>query len=399
MKRVFGDGEDYDEFKTTKKVVPLAATTAQKVGPQASAQAPGSQTPRSQASAATQLLASPPLMPPLMTSRPEALPQQPKALPQQPRPAPQRQADFLQDSERDNSFADIDLWLRKPGLPSSQKPLLVIGPTGSGKSAIIEYYAACANICIETYDFDFDLHDFLQSSGLRQKGPGIIAIEDLDASQKHVVKKSIGLKNIRRLLLTTCDEFSTSTLAWTKTCTTVRLERPKKFFMAQVIQAKWPSIDSEARSMLIEASGGNLAVALQSASLGLTCIADMPMDVPKATRCMLMGQTVKCLGGSSDTTYLSQLIEQNLPQCFGPKSIGLLARQLDHLSCLDICATTKEFEGEHLWTTLQSIARTSQPASKFMFEWLKSTKPLVKPKMDYVHGTCAHVDDVDAHVV
>lgn len=394
MKRVFGDGEDYDEFKTTKKVVPLAATTAQKVGPQA----PGPQT-----SAATQLLASPPLMPPLMpaplmTSRPAALPQQPKALPQQtqqpqqPRPAPQRQANFLQDSERDNSFADIDLWLRKPGLPSSQKPLLVIGPTGSGKSAIIEYYAACANICIETYDFDFDLHDFLQSSGLRQKGPGIIAIEDLDASQKHVVKKSIGLKNIRRLVVTTCDEFSTSTLAWTKICTTVRLERPKKFFMAQVIQAKWPSIDSEARSMLIEASGGNLAVALQSASLGLTCIADMPMDVPKATRCMLMGQTVKCLGGLSDTSYLSQLIEQNLPQCFGPKRIDHLARQLDHLSLLDICATTKEFEGEHLWTTLQSIAKTSQPASKFMFEWLKSTKPLVKPKMDYVHGTCAHVD-------
>jgi hypothetical protein len=146
--------------------------------------------------------------------------------------------------------------------------------------------------------------------------------------------------------------------------------------------------------MLIEASGGNLAVALQSASSGLTCIADMPMDVPKATRTMLMGQTVKCLGGSSDTTYLSQLIEQNMPQCFGLKQIGHLARQLDHLSFLDICATTKEFEGEHLWTTLQSIAKTSQPASKFMFEWLKSTKPLVKPKMDYVHGTCVHVDVV-----
>jgi hypothetical protein len=192
--------------------------------------------------------------------------------------------------------------------------------------------------------------------------------------------------------LTPCDEFGKSTLDWTKVCTTVRLERPKKYFIGQLIGSKWPSIDSEAKSMLVEACNGNMAVAMQSASMGLTCIADMPMDVPKATRCMLMGQTVKCLGGSSDTTYLSQLIEQNMPQCFGLKSIGHLARQLDHLSFLDVQQTTKEFEGEHLWTTLQSIAKTSQPATKFSFEWLKSTKHLERPKLDFVPGTCTLVD-------
>ena len=368
MKRIFGDGEDYDEFKSSKKTAVAKAIAKSVEKPVAPIVA------KTVAPIVAKTVASKPTL----------------AKPAQ---------DFLQDSERDSAFADIDVWLRKPGLPTSQRPLLLIGATGVGKTYVLEYYASSAGISLETYDYEFDLQDFLASSGLRSKGPGVLALEDLDAAQKAKVRsvvKETGSnapqsRTGRRLILTTCDEFGTSTLGWTKLCTTIRLERPKKFFMSQVLQAKYSTIDSEARSMLIEASGGTLAVALQSASSGLTCIADMPMDVPKATRTMLMGQTVKCLGGSSDTTYLSQLIEQNLPQCFGLKGIGHLARQLDHLSFLDICATTKEFEGEHLWTTLQSIAKTSQPASKFMFEWLKSTKPLERPKMDFVHGTCAHV--------
>lgn len=373
MKRIFGEGEDYDEFKSSKKTAVAKAIAKSVEKTIAPIEKPAAVV--------------------LKTVVPIAKP--PVAKPTLAKPA----QDFLQDSERDSAFADIDVWLRKPGLPTSQRPLLLIGATGVGKTYVLEYYASSAGISLETYDYEFDLQDFLASSGLRSKGPGVLALEDLDAAQKAKVRsvvKETGSnasqgRTCRRLILTTCDEFGTSTLGWTKLCTTVRLERPKKFFMSQVLQAKYSTIDSEARSMLIEASGGNLAVALQSASSGLTCIADMPMDVPKATRTMLMGQTVKCLGGSSDTTYLSQLIEQNLPQCFGLKNIGHLARQLDHLSFLDICATTKEFEGEHLWTTLQSIAKTSQPASKFMFEWLKSTKPLERPKMDFVHGTCAHV--------
>jgi hypothetical protein len=390
MKRVFGDGEDYDEF-TSKPAKQLAPKQALKQTPKPLAPDPPIVKPVEPTVTSTSVPSAPTV--PLVPSAPS-------------QPALKPAADFLQDSERDNSFADIDIWLRKPGLPTSQKPLLVIGATGSGKSTVIEYYAASAGIFLETFDYEYDLEDFLRSTGLRRKGPGILALEDLDTSQKALVKKrccsgganggssgSKGSGSSRRIILTTCDEFSTSTLAWSKVCTTVRLERPKKFFITKVIAQKWPLIDAEARSMISEACGGNLAVALQSASLGLTCIADMPMDVPKATRVMLMGQTVKCLGGSSDTTYLSQLVHQNMPQCFGsggPKptlsmqSLHAMARQMNHISFLDICATTNEFEGEHLWQSLQSIAKTCPPATKFNFEWTRSTKPLEKPKMDYL---------------
>ena len=295
-------------------------------------------------------------------------------------PVPIR-VNFLDDSERDESFGIIDFWFRK----SSLKPLLIIGHTGSGKTALVNHYGKN----VEFYEDDKDAEDFLQNQGLRVRGPGVFEnIESLDTSTRDCIRLAIREPSkFRKLVLTADDIFEEPAKSWAKACTVVRLEKPSNSFIRKVIKSR-SDITENIISTIIESCNNNLAVASNllywatMKSFNFDKI-DMPMGVPKATRCCLMGEKVPCLGGSSDIGFLAQMIQVNLPQtnC----SIETLAKSLERFSMLDTMEAKNELDSESHWTVVEAIVSDGPKlrGSKFQLEWPRSSKKSLKPKFPY----------------
>lgn len=294
---------------------------------------------------------------------------------------------FLDDPDRDDAFCAVDFWFRKPNLEASKKPLLIIGPPGSGKTSLIHKYVPG----LEAYD-DGLLEDFLQSHGLRTRPVGLLDnIESLDRSERDTLRKSIGTG--RRLILTSDDIFSEPAKSLLNKCTVVKLDRPRRPFAIKVM-ASIKNIGQKLLNDIIDSCGPetiNLSV-LTNAVRWLTrskaedridVHADMPMDVPKATASILFGKQVPCLGGSADISFLTMMLQLNVIQCDVP--IKKLSRTLDQLSLLEIAETRYIMDTETHWSYLSLIGSSGPKVSgnkRFNLIWPKGLKTQKTPAKD-----------------
>ena len=279
------------------------------------------------------------------TEKPEPIkePQLPMLKPQEPKDL------FLHDSERDEAFCSVDVWIRKN---KDLKPLLLAGPSGSGKTALINEY--CTSF--ETY-YDQDLCDFLSASGLRPKNLGVIdCIESLDAKERDILKKSFpGLK--RRLILTTEDLFAEPAKTWKKNCTVVQLKEPSKKFLKNVYDSKGLEYNGEPSFPIDKVSSGHR---------------DAVSDPIKCTRQMLLGQKTPEL--LSDVSFLSVLLQANTIQA--TQNIESLAQAMDRYSFADII--DHELDAQSLWAYHELSARVGPKMTASMpwtFQWPRSLQP------------------------
>jgi hypothetical protein len=286
----------------------------------------------------------------------------------------------LEDPDRDDSFCAVDFWFRKPTLEASKKPLLLVGPPGSGKTSLLFKYG----LGLEQYDED--LEDFIESYGLRKRPAGLIDnIESLDRSERDILRSAVQ-KPTRRLVLTSDDIYSEPAKSLAKYCTLVKLDRPKRSFALKVL-ASIKNIGQKKLNDIIESCGPesiNLSV-ITNALRWLTrskaddCIdvhADMPMDVPKATASILFGKQVPCLGGSADMSFLTMMLQLNVGQ--SSTTIKKLSTTLDQLSLLEIAETRYIMDTETHWNYISAIGRLApqvSSSSRFYLIWPKSSKP------------------------
>ena len=256
-----------------------------------------------------------------------------------------KKAPFVYDSLQDDAYGTIEDFFRRP--QRWTKPLLVIGPSGSGKSYIIRHYGL-----IEAYD-DQDLEDFLAVHGLRARPVGLLEdIEGLDASERAIVRKCLGPSGRphRRLVLTAEDPFEEPAKSWASHCHVVKLGRPSLGHCIDVLKAHGAG-HLMAKS-LAESSNCNLGSAHAGLALGLTGAPDAPVTCPKAVGALLRGAPVMCLGGSSDISWIHQLYALNCIQVKAKVSVVL--RTLDAASFIDI--VDHELPSENLWDLVQLMA-------------------------------------------
>ncbi len=305
---------------------------------------------------------------------------------------------FLDDPERDDAFCTVSVWVRKPKLPSSQKPLLLVGPFGSGKTALLRHFGAQVG-GVEAYD-DQNLADFLSANGLHATRPiGLVDnIEGLDASERLQVKAALLRPSCRRLVLTAEDAFSEPAKAWSKLCLVVKMGTPSEAFAVKVLQAHWPALDASEAKRIAGLTRCNLSSAMQAASVmvhaGTSSTGsvapnvrlDMFQDVPQMVTSMLTGRSVECTGGTGDTAFFGQLLQVNIPRVC--TTIQQVSKALEDFSFLDTIQVRNELDGESLWGLVESTGRvhTKGPHRKApsgYFEWPRSTKALDKPTMPF----------------
>jgi len=306
-------------------------------------------------------------------------------LEQQPRMAPktliqvqqvETVASFVTDNDRDDSIGQIQHWLRK-----DTKPLLVIGAHGSGVTHLL---ASC--VVSEVYD-DQDLPDFLAPCGLRRRVPAMIDdIEGLDTKERQQIKAVFGT-NHRRLILTATDSFSEPAKAWSRFCTVVRIDRPKKTFIAKVLALKCN--DAEVCSDVAESCNGNMAAAVQAISMILRSPGECSFSVPdavsdtmKTVGLLLGGTRVPCGGGTSDTSFVGQLLQINTPSA--ATTLDSLVKATERWSYFDLVDSQHILDAESQWhmMSLTALQGPKMPKDRFWrMEWPRSTK--AKAKLDY----------------
>jgi len=299
----------------------------------------------------------------------------------------------IDDPDRDDAFCAIDFWFRKPNLEASKRPLLVCGPPGSGKSHLLLQYSQDLGI------FDEDsMEDFIAMHGLKPRSPGLIDnIESLDRTERDILRKAFGSKH-RRLVFTCDDMFQEPAKSFAKYCTVVKLDRPKRPFALKVLQSLGPDVSKDICLQIIDKCSSpetiNLTVIInafywlrkRSTSDTIDVHADMPMDVPKATATLLYGKPVQCLGGSSDTAFLSLMLQLNVAQT--ECTIQKLSRTLDHMSLLEIAEERHIMDSETHWNYLRLIVSQApklNSKSKFWLTWPKSSKPTDQQSPQTIH--------------
>jgi hypothetical protein len=253
---------------------------------------------------------------------------------------------FLHDDERDDAFCSIDIWIRKN---KDLRPLLLVGPCGSGKTFLITKYAES----FEVYH-DEDIEDFISSSSLRKKPIGVIdSIESLDQKEKELLKKNIqSLK--RRLIFTAEDLFSEPAKTWKKFCTTIQLKGPSQKFLKKVYEASNLHFN------------GELGFPVKSVSSGHR---DLTSDPIRCTRDMLYGRSVPEL--LSDTSYLNTLLQANCLQT--STSIHEIAKALDRYSFTDL--VDRELDSQSFWHLTELITKNNPKMTNSMpwtFQWSKT---------------------------
>jgi len=288
---------------------------------------------------------------------------------------------FLEDYDRDEAYGHVDLWFRKPAL--NTKSLLLVGPCGCGKTAILEHFGS-----YDAYD-DQDLDDFLATGGLKKKLPALLdSIESIEAELRPTIKKALEL-NKRRIVMTTDDLFSEPAKSWSKYCHVVKLERPKVAFILRLLQ-KIHGHQEDGLNHIAEMCNGNLAVAMKSfewtnlASKGLksrlNMQSDPTFDVPKATTSILQGRTVPCFGGTGDTSFLAQMLQMNVAQT--SSTISGLVKAIDNYAFFDLVDSRHALDAEAQWSLLRSITDNGPKLSagaKFRFEWPRTLKKKLEP--------------------
>lgn len=303
---------------------------------------------------------------------PNVLPSLPK-LPEEKMPEPKlpetkmpklKDLTFLYDSQRDDSFYAIQKYCKGP------KPLMIVGPAGSGKTFLVQYYADA-----EFYD-DQDPTDFLALVGLRKRGPCVFdPVDGLERNEKALIKRTLeNPDKYRQIILIGEDKFSEPLKSWTKYCNVVVLESPSKSFVRQVLM-KHNHEKNDTIDTIIENCRGNLGHAIHSLRIRKFSEADAPMDVFKATRLMTQGLKVQCLGGSADASFLTSLMQLNSFQVC--KDTKLLSKKMEIFSMLDILDSRHILDGESTWDILSRIG--GPQTTTWKFEWPKSIAPKKNP--------------------
>ena len=292
---------------------------------------------------------------------------------------PQVSQHFIADTDRDDTYGQVQHWLKK-----ALKPLLIIGAHGSGTTFMLQ---RC--MTTELYD-DQDIDDFLAPCGLRPRCPALIDdIESLDTKERQLVKNFV-VNTKRRLVLTATDLFSEPAKAWSKFCVIVKLERPKKAFIAKVLGLHYN--DTEVCEAIAESCNGSLAAGVQAVSMVVrgsqdSCsfsVPDAATDTMKTVGLLLGGTRVPCGGGTSDTSFVAQLVQINGPQA--PCSIEALAKTIDRWSFFDVVDSRHILDAECQWTLMQvtALQGPKMPKDKFWrMEWPRSTKPKTKTDYEY----------------
>lgn len=292
---------------------------------------------------------------------------------------------FYQDTSRENIYATLDKWFKVKSLQA----LLLVGPTGSGKTALIEYFAH--KYCVKLDINDEPDEDSFSSTFF--KGPLVLdSLETLDPSIRALLKKN--LNKLRPLIITAEDRFAECVKAIQKFCTTVFVERPSKQFIKNVLLRK-QCPDFLAEEISISANG-NLGVAVHanfwtrtttSTKGASKMFTESPLDVQKATRCLLLGQRLSCIG---DVAFLMLQVQNNtLPvSALAQSDIKKLAKAFDGFSLLDLMETKKWFTTEELWSAMECVIDVGPKLltnqQKFSYEWPKSLKR--KENVDYKYA-------------
>jgi energy-coupling factor transporter ATP-binding protein EcfA2 len=312
------------------------------------------------------------------------LPPRPKKQKVEPEIIKKETQEFIEDPLRDQEFGAAQQWFKSDCL----KPLLIIGPTGSGKTALINYYSEFYKKPYELYD------DCLESEFLTRGcfGPKIAVfdfIEDLTAKERQLIKDSFSWTLKRRLIFTSLDAFSEPTKTWTKFCNVIKLGMPSKLFISKVLTSRSNLYNEQLIKDLVDTCNQNLSVAIRSLELmqktsslkgSSEMYALVPLDVPKATRQILDGKRLMCMG---DSSFLLQQLQINTPQI--AKNLNQLAKTMDAYSALEIIDSKHIMDSEMLWHSIDQIATCGPKihGSKFDFTWPKSLKQLEKPTMKY----------------
>lgn len=305
---------------------------------------------------------------------------------------------FMDDIDRENAFGQIEDWIK--AYTKIQKPLLIAGHTGSGKTTLIEhYFIKHLHALPETYDENGstredkhdDCTDYLRPHGLiRQRLPAIFDnIESYDLVVRDILRSALlKFKSQRPFIMTTDDIFIEPAKSFAKHCVVVRLENPKPSFVTKILNNR-KQLCPQVTQSIIEVSNGNLANALNCLGVisdstdASSMFQDRPMDVPKATRCALLGEDVPLLGGSSDTSFLGIMLQVNSPQV--PQSIEQLANTLERFSFLNVVDSVepdKKLLTEQLWLLIQKTYIRSaklQKSSRFNLDWPRSLNASKNP--------------------
>lgn len=295
---------------------------------------------------------------------------------------PKQILEFYDDFNREDAFAKVEKHFLDLSRTQKLKPLLLVGPTGSGKTALIEYYASKNNIKLEFAD-DPD-EDSFNSSFF--KGPLVLdSLETLDPAFKLLLKKYVQLGR-RSLIITAEDRFADCVKALQKHTNFVCLEKPSKQFIKSILLKKNCS-EALAEEIAVTANG-NLGVALAatywtsktlSKSGASQMFTESPLDVQKATRALLIGQKLACIG---DVSFLLHQVQNNtVPVAsLAGAHIKVLAKAMDSYSLLDIMDHKKWFTTEELWSAMESTVnvgpKLTTNTNKFSYEWPKSLKKL-----------------------